>query len=147
MGNRRHNPRRAKSLRCYTIAETAELYDVHRQTVRNWLARGLEAIDAGRPILIHGTALNAFHSERRAAGKTSCAPGEMFCLSCRAPRRPAGDVADYLHLNEKVGTLSAICPACSRMMGQRVNTQRLAFFEAEIEVTFRPAPEPLRGCR
>lgn len=147
MAKRRHNPRTAKSLRCYTIAQTAELYGVHRQTVRNWLANGLSPIDAGRPILIHGTVLNAFHNERRVAGKQSCGPGELYCLGCRAPRRPAGDVADYVCLNDKVGAISAICPACSRTMGQRVNAQRLACFEAEIEVTIRPAPEPLVGCR
>jgi hypothetical protein len=147
MAKRRHNPRVAKSLRCYTIAETADLYNVHRQTVRNWLANGLHPIDAGRPILIHGTALNQFHNARRASEKQSCGPGELFCLGCRAARRPAGDVADYIPLTERVGALSAICPVCTRMMGQRVNPSRLACFAAEVEVTVRPGPPPLeKSC-
>lgn len=147
MSKRRHHPRVAKSLRSYTIAETADLYSVHRQTVRNWLANGLRPIDGGRPILIHGTALNQFHATRRIAGRKTCGPAEMFCLGCRAARKPAGKVADYVPLTEKVGALSAICPVCARMMGQRVNAERLACFTAEIEVTIRPAPGPLGGCR
>jgi len=130
MAIRRHNPRRAKSLRCYTIAETADLYDVHRQTVRNWLANGLEAIDAGRPILIHGRHLNLFHNARRLASKSKCGLGEVYCLSCREPRRPAGDMAEYTPLTDKVGTLSAICPECENMMTQRVNSEGLARFSA-----------------
>lgn len=147
MAQRRHNPRVAKSLRCYSIAETADLYGVHHQTVRNWLANGLHPIDAGRPILIHGGELNRFHGERRLAGKQICGPGELFCLGCRAARRPAGDVADYVPLTEKVGALSAICPVCTRMMGQRVNVRRLACFTAEVEVTVRYGPKPLVKSR
>ncbi len=150
MVNRRHNPRLAKSLRCYTVAEVAELYGVHRQTVRNWLANGLDAVDAGRPILIHGAALNRFQRLRRDAEKQTCGPAELFCLGCRTPRRPAFDMAEYVPMTDKVGTLSAICPVCEGMMTQRVNAERLACFSAELDVTVRPAPEPLeesRGCR
>ena len=144
MRNRRHNPRRAKSLLCYSLAQAAELYGVHRQTVRNWLANGLDPIDQGRPILIHGTALNRFHAERRAASKRQCGPGEIYCLGCRAPRRPAADMADFVALSDKVGTISAICPSCGRIMTQRVNANRLARFSAELDVAIRPAPEPIK---
>ena len=143
MAKRRHNPRQAKSLRCYTISETADLYGVHRQTVRNWIGNGLPPVDAGRPILIHGTSLNRFHKVRRKSEKLSCGPGELFCLGCRAPRKPAGNMADFARMTDKVGTLSAICHVCEGMMGQRVNVQRLAAFPADIVVTIRPAPKPL----
>jgi|GEM_PF-4927025 len=45
-------------------------------------------------------------------------------------------------MNDKVGTLTAICPA-GHMMTQRVNSGRLARFSLEIEVTARPRPEPI----
>ena len=70
----------AKSLRCYIIAETAELYDVHRNTVSHWLANRLEPIDAGRPILIRGDELNRFDKARREADRQVCEPAEIFCL-------------------------------------------------------------------
>jgi hypothetical protein len=143
MATRRRNPRQAKRLRCYTLAETADLYSVHRNTVRLWQANGLQPIDGGRPAMFHGSELNRFHKQRRLAGRQTCGDGEVFCLSCRAPRRPALGIADYTPVNSKVGTLSAICPDCDRLMTQRVNAARLARFSASVEVTTRPAPEPL----
>ncbi len=147
MGKRRQNPRRAKSLINYTIAESAELYGVHRNTVRLWLKGGLRPIDAGRPVLIHGSALNEFHQSRRSSGKIKCDDDQLYCLGCRAARRPALDVADYKQLSEKVGTLSAICPTCERVMTQRTNAARLARFSLKIAVSVRPAPEPISMSR
>ena len=144
MSGRRRNPRQAKTLISYSIADAAELYDVHRQTVRHWLASGLAPIDARRPILIHGSTLNAFHASRRAAAKRPCGPLELYCLGCRAPRRPAGDMADYMPMSAKVGTLSAICPVCGRMMTQRINAAGLSRFRAGLEVSVRPAPELIK---
>lgn len=142
---RRRNPRQAKTHRSYSIAEAAELYGVHRQTVRQWIGAGLSPNDATRPVLIHGTALNAFHASRRTSARRPCGPLELYCLRCRSPRRPAGDVADYVPMTDKVGTLAAICPECNRMMTQRVNSARLGLFRADIAVSDRPAPGALTG--
>ena len=143
MASRRHNPRLAKSLRSYTIADVATLYGVHRNTVRNWLADGLKAIDDKRPILINGGELNRHHAAKRASAKGHCGPGEIYCLACRAPRVPAGRMADYLPGLGGVGTVSAICPDCENVMTQRVNARRLSDLRAVVEVEFRPAPEPI----
>ena len=147
MANRRPNPRQAKSLLCYSIAATADLYGVHRNTVRNWLANGLRPIDDARPTLFRGAELNRFHKARRGAGKQVCGPGEMFCFGCRVPRRPAYDMADYVPMTDKVGTLSGICPTCERMMAQRVNAARLASASTELDVSVRPAHRPLEEGR
>lgn len=147
MSGRRRNPRQAKTLLCYSIADAADLYGVHRQTVRHWLSSGLAPIDASRPILIHGSTLNAFHASRRAAAKRPCGLLELFCLSCRAPRRPAGDMADYRPMTANLGTISGICPMCGRMMTQRINATGLARFRVTFEVSIRRAPEPIRESR
>ncbi len=143
MASRRHNPRRAKTHFSYTIYGVAELYDVSRPTVRHWLANGLAPNDSGKPILIHGSELNRFHASRREAKKRPCAPGELYCLGCKAPRRPAGLMADYTPGASACGTVTGICPVCDRMMSQRVNDARLARFRAELDVTNRPPPEPI----
>lgn len=143
MANQRYNPRRAKSLRSYTLVEVAELYAVHPQTVRNWRKQGLAPIDGARPALFHGTALNLYHAEQRRVGKQTCGPGELFCFGCRAPRRPALRMADYTPLTAATGTVSAICPVCEGIMCQRVNSTRLARFENEVEVVTRLDEEPL----
>lgn len=138
MATRRRNPRRAKSLRCYTIAEAAELYGVHRNTVRHWLAHGLTPIDNARPTLIDGSVLNAFHKEQAQGSKTKCGPAELYCFRCRAPRKPALSMADYEHTSDQVGTISAICPACGTIMKQKVGLKRLEGFRAEIDVRTTP---------
>ena len=143
MGSRRHNPRRAKSHFSYTLAETAELYDVHRQTVRHWLKSGLEPLDNRRPVLIHGAELNRFHSERRTARKRPCGPGQLYCLGCKEPRHPAGSVADYVPGSGTSGVLIGICPECESLMRQNVNAARLRTFQALLSVTTRPDAEPI----
>ena len=134
---------RAKSHFSYTISEAAELFDVHRQTVRHWLADDLQPNDGGRPLLIHGSELNRFHAARRDARKSPCGPGELYCLSCKAPHRPAGSMADYTPDAGSCGTVSGICPTCDRMMSQRVNPSRLAALVAELDLVIRPVPEPI----
>ena len=90
---------------------------------------------------------NSFHRARRDKVAQTCGPGEVYCLGCRGPRRPAGSIADFTPMTEKVGTLSAICPVCEGMMTQRVNGARLAQFAAELEVTVRRAPETIEESR
>jgi excisionase family DNA binding protein len=77
VASRRRNPRLAKSLHNFTIAEAAELYGVHRNTVRHWLREGLKPLDAHKPVLIHGSALNQFHADRRRSLKRACGPDEI----------------------------------------------------------------------
>ena len=130
MRRRQPNPRLAKSLRTYDIAEAARLYGCHRNTVRHWLKQGLLPIDDDRPTLILGSALNAFHAARRAAGKRPCGPGEIFCAPCRKPQRPAGDMVDIVPVRPKVWKVTAICSDCGRLLNQRVGATRLADFRA-----------------
>lgn len=121
--------RLAKAHRSYTIAEAAELYECHRNTVRLWMRQGLQPIGPARPLLFHGTDLNTFHANRRQEAKHPCKPGEIFCLPCRAVQRPAGGLFDYTPLTATSGKVTAICPDCGRLMHQRVNRVRLAGFE------------------
>jgi hypothetical protein len=130
MRRRQPSPRLAKSLRTYDIAEAARLYGCHRNTIRHWLRQGLRPIDDGRPLLILGSALNAFHAARRAACKRPCGPGELYCVPCRKPQRPAGDMVDIVEINTKVWKVTAICPDCGRLLNQRAGAMRLADFRA-----------------
>lgn len=134
MRRRNPNPRLAKSRRTYSVAEIAELYGCHRGTVRNWLNRGLEPIDSGRPTLVLGRVLNEFHRSRRDAAKRPCGPAEIYCAPCHQPRRPAGDVVDCIPVNAKVWKVSGHCPDCGRALSQRVGTIRLAQFRASVAV-------------
>ncbi|MEP7241398.1 MAG: helix-turn-helix domain-containing protein [Devosia sp.] len=130
MPRRQPNPKLAKALFTYSVAEMAALYGCHRNTVRNWFRLGLQPIDDKRPAVVKGDALNAFHSARRLAGKRPCGPLEIYCAPCHKPQRPDGDMVEIEPINSKVWKVSGICPTCNRMLTQRVGAVRLAQFRA-----------------
>ena len=141
MRKRHPNPRLAKIHRNYTVDEVAQLFDVHRNTVREWVKRGLPTNDGKRPMLILGRELVAFLTVRRAKNKRPCQPGEIYCVRCRAPRAPAGEMVDYVPLTATLGNLVAICSACETMMYRRVSLARLEQVRGNLDITMPQALE------
>ena len=88
MRKRHPNYRLAKSHRSYAVEEIARLFDVHRNTVREWIKAGLQTIDDKRPVLILGHELIAFLQARRVSKKKPCGPGQMYCVRCPPPTIP-----------------------------------------------------------
>ena len=141
MRKRHPNPRLAKIHRNYTVDEVAQLFDVHRNTVREWVKRGLPTSDGRRPMLILGRDLVAFLTARRGKNKRTCQPGELYCMRCRAPRAPAGDMVDYVALTATLGNLVAICSACEAMMYRRVSLAKLEHVRGNLDITMPQALE------
>jgi hypothetical protein len=112
MASRQPNYRLVKIHRNYVVEEIATLLIVHRNTVREWIKRGLPTTDSRRPLLIRGCDLAAFLLARRAKSKQPCRPGEIYCVRCRVPRAPAGGMTDYVPLAGTFGNLIGICPDC-----------------------------------
>jgi hypothetical protein len=139
MGYRHPNPRLAKIHHSYSVEELARLFKVHKNTVRNWLQQGLEPIDDQRPILIRGQEVRRFLVERRARTKQSCGPGRIYCLPCRAPKVPAGKIAECIQTGHTTGVLQGICPDCNRMIYRRVNPQKLEAARGELDITVTQA--------
>jgi hypothetical protein len=137
---KRHpNHRRVKIHRNYTVAEIARLFGNHRNTVRDWVKRGLPTIDYKLPMLIHGSDLAAFLQARRLKNKRTCQPGEIYCVRCRTPQKPAGDMAECQALTATLGNLIGICPSCDCMMYRRVNLARLELVRGNLQVTMPQA--------
>ena len=97
MSKRHPNPRLAKIHRTYTVEEIAGLYGIHRNTVRDWIKRGLPTCDTRRPQLVLGRDLVAFIQARRSSLqrgfrttilRTYPRDGGMTAL--KAPTRRAG---------------------------------------------------------
>jgi hypothetical protein len=141
---RRIDPRRAKIHRNYSVEEAARLFGTHRNTVRAWLRAGLKTIDGPRPTLILGTELRRFLAERRARSKCPTPPGMIYCPRCREPRRPAGDMVDYLPRTATSGDLQGICPDCGTMLYRRVHRDALEAVRAGLDVTIREADVRIR---
>jgi excisionase family DNA binding protein len=139
VGFRRLNPRRAKIHRNYTVDEVADLYGVHKNTVREWLKKGLPTSDDRRPMLILGRDLNEFHQARRARNKRTCQPGEIYCVRCREPKSPAGDMADYQRMTPTLGNLVGICPSCETIIYRRAGLAKLEQIRGQLDITMPKA--------
>jgi hypothetical protein len=139
MGCRHPNPRRAKIHRCYSVEDVSRLFKIHKNTVRHWLKQGLEAIDDQCPTLVRGEELRRFLADRRARAKQPSGPGRIYCLPCRAPKVPAGNMAECIQTGDTTGTLQGICPDCNRMIYRRVNPQKLRAVRGDLDLTYKQA--------
>jgi hypothetical protein len=153
VGKKHPNARRLKGLRTYTVEELAHRLDVHVNSIRAWRREGLEPVDESRPLLFRGDVVVTFLNRRRASSRQPCGPGRLYCLPCRAPKRPAGGMADYLSDTATAGTLAGICPDCDRMMFRRVARDQLPLVRGSLdlqpgspEVTLMEGPAPFSVC-
>ncbi len=137
---KRHpNPRLVKIHRTYSVEEIADLFGTHKNTVRNWQKNGLATIDDRKPMLFYGQTLAAFLHAKRTKNKRPCKPGEIYCVRCRAPKVPAGDMAEYQPITATVGNLLAICPDCELMMNRRISYSKLDQFRRQMDITLPQA--------
>jgi excisionase family DNA binding protein len=123
---RRLDPRRAKAHYNYTIAEAADLFGVHRNTVRHWIGNGLETVKVGGLILILGDELRRYLCIRRAKRRVRCPPGSMYCMRCRDARKPPGGLTELVPLRGSTVDLRGICPDCGSLMHRRANLKQLS---------------------
>jgi hypothetical protein len=139
MGSRHPNLRLAKIHRSYSVEEMARLFNVHKNTVRGWFKKGLGAIDGQRPTVARGEEIRRFLAERRARVNQVCGPGRIYCLPCRAPKVPAGRMAECVLTDNSSGMLQGICPDCDRMIYRKVNPQKLDAVRGDLDVTVTQA--------
>jgi excisionase family DNA binding protein len=132
----RHRPdrRRVKIHRSYTVEEAARSLNIARGTVRRWLKRGLPAIDGRKPALIRGSDLQAYLNAK-ARPKHSCPPGQCYCVKCKAPKEPAGSMAEYVVMTPTSGNLRAMCPTCETLMHRRTSLSQLEEIRGFLDVT------------
>lgn len=143
-GRRRPNSRLIKIHRSYAVDEIARALSVHKNTVRNWLRRGLPKIDQGRPTLIHGRDLRDFLEAQRKHAKRPSPPNHIFCVKCRMPKVPAGNMAEYVPITSTSGNLRAICPECETLIHRRVSRAQLDSVCGDLEVQEMQASPRIR---
>jgi hypothetical protein len=137
---RRFDCRRVKCHRSYTISELSALIGAHKHTISRWIAAGLSTTDSRRPLLIHGADFRAFMKAREPV-KQRCQPGEFYCVGCRAPKRPALDMADYRPLTPLRGCLSGICPECGRLIYRATTLAKLDEIKGGLDIAFPKAQQ------
>ena len=139
MRKRHPNHRLVKIHRNYTVEDIANLFGIHKNTVRGWVKAGLATSDDKRPMLILGHDLQAFLQMRRKRNKKTCKPGELYCVRCRGPKRAGGDMAEYSPVTEKFGNLIAICPDCDSIMNRLVSLAKLGQVRGNMDISYPQA--------
>ena len=140
-----HRPKwpRIKRHRSYTIEEAALTLETSKGTVRRWVKdKGLPILGDRMPALIHGSSLRAF-GQARSKLTVKCKPHEFYCFKCKAPRLPAGSMADFIARTPKSGNLKAICEACDTIMNKHVSNTSLPALGKVLDLSIHPAAEHL----
>jgi excisionase family DNA binding protein len=119
------NHRLVKKHRNYTVYEAAFVLGVHKNTVREWIRRGLPTTDDNRPFLIRGCELIDFLHKRRAKKRRPCRAGQMYCFRCKVPQFPAGGMTDFTPISSTLVNLIGLCPSCNGIMHRCVGAAKL----------------------
>lgn len=137
MGKRTYNTRLLKATMPYTVQEIAELYGLHKNVVRRWFKVGLQPIDQRKPFLVRGAELARFLKARQVARKAKCRPHEFYCLKCRAPRQPFGNMVDVIQESPRLIRVKAVCDTCGTAINKGQSLHNLPLLEKTFSVQQR----------
>jgi len=133
------NPNLVKIHRNYTVEDVANLFSVHKNTVRSWVKEGLATNDDKRPMLILGSDLKDYLQAKRKSKKRKCLPFEIYCVRCRLPQLPAANMADYELINCSMGRLIGLCPSCNGIINKYFNFAHLEQIQGKLDITLTKA--------
>tara|TARA_R110002072_G_C7966658_1_gene534362 strand:- start:2560 stop:3036 length:477 start_codon:yes stop_codon:yes gene_type:complete len=143
---KRLNPNLAKIHRNYTVEDVSELFGVHKGTVRIWIKSGLPVCDEQRPMLILGYELRDYLQSKRQVRKRKCRLFEIYCLRCRVPKRPAGNMVDFEPQSEVSGRLIGLCPDCDGLINRYTSLAGLGQIREHLEVRIPKALKHINKC-
>lgn len=145
MSGKRINYRLVKQYRNYTVDEVARLLGVHKNTVREWIAKGLPVIDDYKPMLVLGSDLKGWLAEKRKSAKRPCGPGQFYCLKCKEPKRPVLGMVDYVPKTDRSGCLKALCETCERPINRNATVAHLSVTMPGIVIQFVERQSSISG--
>jgi len=137
--SKRINPNLVKIHRSYTVEEVANLLSVHKNTVRIWIKGGLGVNDNKRPTLILGAELKIYLQSKRSKNKRKCKPFEIYCIRCRTPQSPAGNMVDYEPLTDSTGRLVGLCPTCNGIINKYFSIANIEQISDKLDITLPKA--------
>ena len=129
-----YNPNKAKINRNYTYEELAEVYGVHKNTIAQWVKKGLPCLKEMRPFLILGADVRDYLQAQRIGNKQKCKPNELFCMRCKMPTQPAENFVEYLPISPTKGRLVGFCSRCECMVNKFVSFDGLGDYSAMFDL-------------
>ena len=103
---------RIKTHQSYTVADAVAALGVGTGTIRQWVRDGLPILRGKRPYLLLGRDIKEFVKIRTDARRCQLAKNEVFCLSCRKPRKPEQGLVEIRFLECNRPMVAALCPTC-----------------------------------
>jgi hypothetical protein len=119
MGKRIYPLKGIKYWWAYTVEEICEMYsdcNLHPQTVREWIRKGLIVI-SGKPMLIYGNDLKKFLMKMNQSNKCHTQFDEMFCFTCKEASNFYKKQIKVIHKDGKLD-VKALCRHCKNVMNQ-----------------------------
>lgn len=146
MAKRSFNPRLVKIHRTYQVVEIANLFGIHKNSVRVWIKQGLSRIDESKPYLIRGDRLRQFLEERRSKNKCKCQIDEIYCVKCRSAKKPFGNMVDYNQsIKGGISNIMGICPDCGSRIFRRTSERTFKLIQHRFEVTIPIAQQRINA--
>lgn len=134
---KRVSSRKIKTHNQYTYENASDVLGVSVQTVRSWRQSGLDVLDSQKPHLILGFALKDFLNKRANKPERRLARDQFLCMTCNAPRRAYGGMADYLPYTGTRGRLEALCEVCEGPCGKFASPMLCAELESILTIFIR----------
>jgi len=131
--------KKIKATRSYTIPEVAEVLGCTTRTVRNWAGMGLRVLTENRPYLIVGDDLKKFLADQSASKKVKLAPNELYCLSCKVPRKPLGMIADEIRQTGTISRIVGLCEVCGGTCNRMISARAMPEFSRVFDIAGKQA--------
>lgn len=135
---RRHDWRRVRKHRAYTVDEAARALGACKESVRRWMGAGLPAIRDAKPHLIRGADLIAYLRKRRAP-KVRCGIGEAYCVGCRKASRPMPGSGAIVSDGRGRPFLKGHCDTCGVAMRRPLKSSDIEATEHSLRDSFPQA--------
>jgi hypothetical protein len=126
--SKRANPMAVKAALTYEVSEAAKALGKSQATIRNWIRDGLPVLATQKPFLISGAAIRDYLRAKYRAAKSPLSQDELFCLSCRAGRKPVDMMVEAIPNTSKTTRLMGLCESCGAVSTRFIsNTQAQEF--------------------
>jgi hypothetical protein len=112
---KRANPMVVKAGLVYEVSEAAKALGKNEATIRNWIKDGLPVMASMKPCLISGAELREYLRTKYQNSKAKLSPDELYCLPCRAGRKPFDMAVEVITNNSKTTLLKGGCGRCEAM--------------------------------
>jgi len=126
--SKRANPMAVKAALTYEVSEAAKALGKSQATIRNWIKDGLPILSGRKPLLISGAAIRDYLRARYRAAKSPLSPDELFCLSCRAGRKPVAMLVEVIPNTSKTTRLKGQCECCGAVSTRIISNTKTKVF-------------------